>query len=100
MQFIVDEDLKKARQVALVSDIKMVNKNEALLVVTVERQKENLLYEAFKMNNFIKTGEWQRISFLVDFDFELQQNDQIKVYFWNNKKSNFYLDNIKLRFVF
>ena len=100
MQFIVDEDLKKARQVALVSDIKMVNKNEALLVVTVERQKENLLYEAFKMNNFIQTGEWQRISFLVDFDFELQQNDQIKVYFWNNKQSNFYLDNIKLRFVF
>lgn len=101
IKFLVDNELKNLKQLTVFADIKMKNIKEALLVVSIEREKDILLYEVSKMNHFIKNSDdWHRAVFSQSINFELHKNDVIKIYFWNKSKAHFNVDNLKLKFNF
>lgn len=47
-----------------------------------------------------ETGIWNRVDTIINFpQFEDWQNPNIKIYFWNNKEHDLYIDNINLKLI-
>lgn len=68
------------------------------LIFSVERNGELFRYETILTNKFAKyPNKWSRAVFVSDLNRELQEGDLVKIYFWNNSKGRFFIDNLKLR---
>ncbi|MBK9526052.1 MAG: hypothetical protein IPO39_15280 [Bacteroidetes bacterium] len=65
----------------------------ALIVIQIDREKETFRYfsqDLFAFN--IIPGKWNTAVFSRLLPFDLQPEDEIKIYIWNKEKNNFLID--------
>lgn len=82
-----------------------------LLVLTIQRKNENLLWRAIKINNKIgvtdtsnevhlqkyRDNVWGYTPFFVELPKGLQDNDEIRLFIWNVGKQNLFVNNLSLQ---
>jgi len=97
---VADEYLFENDKITILADFKIEEKlTEVLLVFTTDRIGETKIYQVSKINQFAKTPDkWSRVVFELKITHEIQEGDNIKIYFWNNNKVNFEIDNLKIKF--
>jgi hypothetical protein len=97
---VADSDLITSKKIAILADFMIEEKlAEVLLVFTTDRAGELKIYQVSKINQFAKTADkWSRAVFELKITPEIQEGDNIKIYFWNNNKVNFEIDNLKIKF--
>jgi hypothetical protein len=100
VEFVADNDLITSKKIAILTDFKIEEKlAEVLLVFTTDRAGELKIYQVSKINQFAKSADkWNRAVFELKITPEIQEGDNIKIYFWNNNKVNFEIDNLKIKF--
>ena len=100
VEFVADEYLFENDKITILADFKIEEKlTEVLLVFTTDRIGETKIYQVSKINQFAKTPDkWSRVVFELKITHEIQEGDNIKIYFWNNNKVNFEIDNLKIKF--
>jgi hypothetical protein len=100
VEFVADNDLITSKKITILADFRIEEKlNEVLLVFTTDRAGELKIYEVSKINRFAKYADkWSRAVFETKITPEIQEGDNIKVYFWNINKVNFEIDNLKIKF--
>lgn len=98
----VDKSIIKAQQLLIISDLYFSSDiTELPLVFTIEKENKDNIWEASDVSKYLSDKQkWYRISYLIDTKEKLSLGDKIKIYFWNKNKSNFQLDNIKLKFLY
>ena len=77
--------------------IKINNPNtEIQLVFSVEYKGKTVFWEAHKLQNQVKEiNTWQKLEVIQNIEnFNFIKEHKIKIYFWNNSKSNFLVHNI------
>lgn len=71
------------------------------LVVSVDRDKTSVLWQAYDVNKFAsKINRWSRFSFESKFTEILEEGDVLKIYFWNKEKAHFLIDNLKVKLIY
>ncbi|TNF44236.1 MAG: hypothetical protein EP310_03465 [Bacteroidetes bacterium] len=100
IEFVADNDLITSEKITILTDFRIEEKlTEVLLVFTTDRAGEMKIYQVSKINQFAKTPDkWSRAVFEHKITPEIQVGDNIKIYFWNNNKVNFEIDNLKIKF--
>lgn len=66
------------------------------MVFEVNRGEDRLIYQRVKSKWILKEGEWGSMSLELDLPEDLQAGDVIKSYLYNNKKKEFYIDDIEM----
>jgi ABC-type cobalt transport system substrate-binding protein len=73
------------------------SENSAWLVVTLDHNKKNYLYEALRLENEkLVTGQWNHVIFQAYIPEIKSGDDHFGVYFWNRALKKFYIDNFKI----
>jgi hypothetical protein len=100
VEFVADNDLITSKKITILADFRIEEKlTEVLLVFTTDRAGEMQIYEVSKINRFAKYADkWSRAVFEMKITPGIQEGDNIKIYFWNNNKVNFEIDNLKIKF--
>ncbi|KAF0235674.1 MAG: hypothetical protein FD181_3341 [Prolixibacteraceae bacterium] len=99
VEFVADSDLITSKKITILADFKIEEKlTEVLLVFTTDRAGELKIYQVSKINQFARyPDKWGRTVFDVKITPEIQEGDNIKIYFWNNNKANFEIDNLRIK---
>jgi hypothetical protein len=100
VELVADNDLITSKKITILADFMIEEKlAEVLLVFTTDRAGELKIYQVSKINQFAKYADkWSRTVFEMKITPEIQEGDNIKIYFWNNNKVNFEMDNLKIKF--
>lgn len=100
VEFVADNDLITSEKITILADFRIEEKPaEVLLVFTTDRAGELKIYQVLKINQYAKyPDKWGRAVFELKITPEIQAGDNIKIYFWNIKKVNFEIDNLKIKF--
>ncbi len=70
----------------------------AFLVLEILRDKQQISWDKAEFQNYANNvEEWQKIFLCKIPAFKLKENDVLKVYVWNVSKSEFCIDNLKLK---
>lgn len=65
----------------------------ALMVMEVNRNKENLSYFTSDIGEFeLESGSWNKVTFSRLLPDDLQADDEIKMYIWNKDQQSFFVD--------
>lgn len=96
----ITKDLPALENVVVLLDLKMEETGiETLLVFSVERDRKTKINRISKINRFAKSPQkWSRAVAQFQIDTEIQEGDEIKIFFWNKNRASFQIDNIKLKF--
>lgn len=75
-----------------------VNDAECNLVVSLESNGVQYFYQGFNLNKYVKSkGAWWPASCNLIIDRSaIQIGSKLKLYVWNNKKNEIYIDNFKI----
>jgi hypothetical protein len=100
VEFAADNDLVTGEKITILADFIIKEKlAEVLLVFTTDRGGEMKIYQVSKINQFAtQPDKWSRTVYEFKITPEIQEGDIIKIYFWNNNKVNFEIDNLKIKF--
>ena len=64
-----------------------------ILVKSFEHENKPYVYSIFRLDNTsIKPGKWYTIRSIISTPETISNNDKLKIYFWNRKKNEFYVD--------
>ncbi len=79
-------------------EILAVNGAECSLVITMETNGKQYFWKGFELSKYIKSkGSWWRASVNeIIKSKEIRQNSTMKIYIWNNKKNEIYIDDFQL----
>jgi hypothetical protein len=96
------KDLLALKNIMVLLDFKMEETGiETLLVFSCEHDKKTKINQVSKINRFAKSPQkWSRAVAIFPIDTEIQEGDEIKIFFWNKNRASFQIDNIKLKFSF
>lgn len=74
------------------------NEAECNLVISMESKGEQYFWQGFNLNKYVKSkGSWWSASNNLVIDrLAIRKNSIIKIYIWNNKKSEIYMDDFKV----
>jgi hypothetical protein len=73
------------------------SENSAWLVVTLDHNEKNYLYEALWLENEkLVTGQWNHVIFQAYIPEIKSGDDHFGVYFWNRSLKKFYIDDFKI----
>ncbi len=68
-----------------------------LIVLDVNRNGKTVSWKAVTMNDYYsERNEWRKIITILTPDIELQPEDIVKVYVWNNNGKDIWIDNLKI----
>jgi hypothetical protein len=98
-EFPAGKDLIERGKITFLSDF-MIEENleQVLLVFTTDRAGKMQIYQTLDISRFAKyPGKWSRFVYEMKITPEIQEEDIIKIYFWNIKKIGFEIDNLKLK---
>ena len=100
IEFPADVDLLKNTKITILTDFNIEKKlDQVLLVFTTGRAGTMQIYRTLDLSQFAKfPGKWNRAVFDIQIKPEIQEGDIVNVYFWNNNKVNFQVDNLKIKF--
>jgi len=100
VEFTVGKDLMAKDKITIITDFMIEEKlAETLLVFTTVRAGEMKIYQTLNINRFAKyPDKWSRAVFDFNISPELNEGDIIKIYFWNNQKVKFQIDNLKIKY--
>lgn len=75
-----------------------LNEAECNLVVSMESNGEQYFWQGFNLSKYVKSkGSWWSASNNLVIDrLTIRKNSMIKIYIWNNKKNEIYIDNFKV----
>lgn len=65
---------------------------ESILVLSVNRSNEQIHWEGLEMSQFYTTDDWNSVITAFDVS-EFKKSDSVKIYIWNPKKENIWIDN-------
>ena len=99
VEFVADNDLITSKKITILADFIIKEKlAEVLLVFTTDRGGEMKIYQVSKINQFAtQPDKWGRTVYEFKITPEIQEGDIIKIYFWNNNKVNFEIDNVRIK---
>ncbi len=93
------QDLNKKGKVAfeISGKLKFRKDKSAMLVMEVQRNKTNYSWQGIDLNDYY-TGktDWEKIIATIVPDKELQKDDVIKIYIWNNQNNTLWIDDFKV----
>jgi 4-amino-4-deoxy-L-arabinose transferase-like glycosyltransferase len=74
------------------------NEAECNLVVSIESNGEQYFWQGFNLSKYVKSkGSWWLASNNLVIDKSaIRKNSMIKIYIWNNKKNEIYIDDFKV----
>jgi len=74
------------------------NEAECNLVVSMESNGEQYFWQGFNLSKYVKSkGSWWSASNNLVIDRStIRKNSMIKIYIWNNKKNEIYIDDFKV----
>jgi len=73
--------------------------NEALVVCSFDQNDTNIVWQSQPLSPvFTKQKEWQRLNIRFVIPDQLSRDSVIKLYFWNPKRSIFFVDDLKVEF--
>ncbi len=70
---------------------------EVLLVISVERGKENFRYETFPLEWTADNKEWKYTTKSTRLSSDIPESSLIKMYIWNRGKKHLYIKNFKTK---
>lgn len=72
--------------------------NNAVIVLTLKHDGEEYLWQPSQIQNFSIPGKW-KACFLSHYFEEIKSpDDMLNIYIWNQGRSNFYMDNVSVKF--
>ena len=99
IEFTAGKEFTEKDKITILSNFMIEEKLEqALLVFTTDREGKMQIYQTLDISRFAKyPDKWNRVVFVLNITPEIQEGDNIKIYFWNIKKIRFQIDNLKLK---
>ena len=92
-------ELNDAKTLRLLSDCKMITIQPSLLVYEVIRKGKSVKWEALKIERQLeKDGEFNSLLFMRNLS-DLQNEDEIILYYWNTSKSEIQFKNTRVEFL-
>jgi len=69
----------------------------AKFVLSIDRGGKSIFWTATNFNEYPGTpGKWTRVFLLTTIPPEIQSGDELKIYCWNEKREEFWLDDFKM----
>ncbi len=71
--------------------------DDVVLVVSREGDKAPYFYRTFGFAELVKAGKWNSFNFSLELAPSLSNDEILKVYFWNKKRKEFWIDAINIK---
>ncbi|WP_347839205.1 YfhO family protein [uncultured Draconibacterium sp.] len=99
LQFAVDSTTKNLSKISVLGDLRLSQKTDGInLVISVKRNKDQLDYYSTDLGNFVfASDEWSRFAGVKNYNFNLEEGDEVHIYFWNRKRISFDLAELKVK---
>jgi len=89
-----------AKQIVISPKLKIfaVNSSECNLVISLDSGGKQYFWKGYDLNKYVKSkaGWWSASLNEIIERSEIQKNSTMKVYIWNNKKNEIYIDNFEV----
>ncbi len=73
------------------------NNNDVVLVVSREGGNSPYFYKTFGLSDLAKANKWSSFDFNITLAPAASEDELLKVYFWNKKRKEFWIDDIKIK---
>lgn len=75
-----------------------INSSECNLVISLDSGEKQYFWKGYDLNKYVKSkaGWWSASLSEIIERSEIQKNSTMKVYIWNNKKNEIYIDDFKV----
>lgn len=98
MEIVFDKEKIKRGTLRFSANVYPKTLSSALIVTQLSRDGEQIDWFGEKLETQIeRTNAWNKIEYLKNY-YDLQPNDKLRIYIWNNGKMSMNIDDIKIDF--